>query len=92
MRLSIYTRGEDLIITIADTGIGLPDNVRSCLEKKDFEALPGHGLKNVLIRLENIFKEQFKIKVRTQKNQYTILRLTICNQTQFRDEGRAHID
>lgn len=92
VRLSIYIRGEDLNITIADTGIGLPDNVRGYLEKKDFEGLPGHGLKNVLIRLENIFKEQFKIKVRTQKGQYTILKLTICNQTQFRDESRAHID
>ncbi|MFI3169842.1 MAG: histidine kinase [Faecalibacterium sp.] len=86
IRLRIYTYKENLYITVIDTGIGLPDNVLDCLLRRDFAGLPGHGLKNVLIRLENIFGENFTLQVHTKKDQYTAFRICLHNQTQFRDE------
>lgn len=90
IRLRAYTKGKNLYIAIIDTGIGMPEQVRACLQNRDFAALPGHGLKNVMIRLENIFKERFQVQVRTKKGVYTAIRLCLLNQTEFRDTTTPH--
>ncbi len=82
--LRIYTKNKTLYITIIDTGIGMPLDVLKYLQSRKFNALPGHGLKNVMIRLENIFKERFTVKVRTKQGEYTAIRICISNQTEFR--------
>ncbi len=85
IRLRIYTMEKKLCIVIIDTGIGLPLNVLKNLQKREFDVLPGHGLKNVMIRLDNIFKERFSVKVRTKEGRYTAIKISILNQTEFRN-------
>ena len=87
IRLKIYTKNKNLYIAIIDSGKGLSDEIITCLKSGKYNDLPGHGLKNVLIRLENIFQERFVLKVRTKKNIYTAIRICVKDQTDFRKDN-----
>lgn len=83
IKLRIYKMHNNLIINAIDTGIGMPTQTALLLRSKQFEQLPGHGLKNVCLRLNNLFGEKLRLSVRTVSGRYTSLRITIWGQGDF---------
>ncbi len=85
IKLNVKLKSNNLMITVIDNGIGIDTDIMLLLKSKEFDQLSGHGLKNTFLRLENLFGDNLKVKVRSAKGRYTAIRITIYDQGDFKN-------
>ena len=90
VKLRVGMRNNNLSITVIDTGVGMPTDIVEHLLSKNFAGLPGHGLKNVFQRLDNLFGDRLKVMVRSRQGKGTALRIIITNQGDFVNAEKSY--
>jgi len=78
IKVSAYSENNDIYITVADDGIGIPPDKLSQLLS---DTSSGFGLKNTHLRINLYYGEDYGIEVKSEYGKYTLVKIKISRNT-----------
>ena len=79
IRLSVYSNGKNVILTIFDDGIGMDQETicRILQHKKSQEHTLSYGLSNVIERLAIVYGSDATLSINSKQGEFTIVELLL---------------
>lgn len=84
--ITVGSCGDDIVMTVADNGLGMSSETRERILKKDLSHSDGIGVKNVNDRLKIYFGEQYGVKISSVLDEGTVITIRFPKITEANNE------